>query len=404
MSRRIDLSNGSWSHIYRFIAYHLFSSVGFTSAIWILYLQHRGYSLTEIGIGEAAFHLAPILLEVPSGSFADMIGRRWSLVVSSVLVALSSALFLGATTFPVVLLAMFLSGASMSFRSGADQAFLFDALTEDQQTRYGRVFGRLLSTGYVLSGATMWLGAWFSDIDYAIPYTLSMVFALISIVLALGLKEPPRERSHHGASGFLNHLRDVRTLLQERPVVAFMLVTAAFYWVGVTIAELYVQALFSDRGMSNAQIGAFLGVMFLAIAGGTAVGGQLTGRLAWHWPLLTVATGVGVITLGVANAMAVIVGAFIVAEFVSGIAETRMSAWYNGQLPSGQRATVLSVESWLFSVLMIGLFPLAGWFAERAGWTAMYIVVGSVMIATGAAALVLRQKEAYPAASPAIAD
>jgi MFS family permease len=172
----------------------------------------------------------------------------------------------------------------------------------------------------------------------------------------------------------------------------------------VTIAELYVQALFSDRGMSNAQIGAFLGVMFLAIAGGTAVGGQLTGRLAWHWPLLTVATGVGVITLGVANAMAVIVGAFIVAEFVSGIAETRMSAWYNGQLPSGQRATVLSVESWLFSVLMIGLFPLAGWFAERAGWTAMYIVVGGVMIATGAAALVLHLKEASPAASPAIAD
>lgn len=83
MSRRIDLSSGSWSHIYRFIAYHLFSSTGFTSAIWILYLQHRGYSLTEIGIGEAAFHLAPVLLEVPSGSFADMIGRRWSLVVSS---------------------------------------------------------------------------------------------------------------------------------------------------------------------------------------------------------------------------------------------------------------------------------------------------------------------------------
>jgi hypothetical protein len=91
--------------------------------------------------------------------------------------------------------------------------------------------------------------------------------------------------------------------------------------------------------------------------------------------------------------MVVIFGAYIVAEFVSGIAETRLSAWYNAQLPSAQRATVLSVESWLFSVLMIGLFPLAGWFAESAGWTAMYIVVGSVMIATGAAAAMLRRHE-----------
>lgn len=403
MSRRIDLANGRWSHIYRFIAYHLFSSVGFTSAIWILYLQHRGYSLTQIGIGEAVFHLAPILLEVPSGSFADMIGRRWSLVVSSALVALSAALFLGATTFPVVLVAMFLSGASMSFRSGADQAFLFDALTEDQQTRYGRVFGRLLSAGYVLSGATMWLGAWFSDISYTIPYTLSITFALISIVLAVGLQEPPRERAQHGAAGFIEHLRDVRILLRQRPYVAFMLVTAAVYWVGVATSEIYVQALFADRGLSNAQIGAFLGVMFLAVAGGTAVGGQLTGRLTWQWPLLTAGTGLGVITLGVANAMIVIVGAYIVSEFVSGIAETRLSAWYNAQLPSGQRATVLSVESWLFSILMIGFFPLAGWFAERAGWTAMYIVIGGVMIATGAAAIVLR-RHPHTSVVAAIAD
>jgi MFS family permease len=393
MSRRIDLSSGTWSHIYRFIAYHLFSSMGFSSAIWILYLQHRGYSLTQIGLGEAAFHLAPILLEVPSGSFADMIGRRWSLVVSSTLVFLSAALFIGASTFPVVLVAMFLSGASYSFRSGADQAFLFDALTGEQQTRYGRVFGRLLSAGYILSGVTMWIGAWLSDISYTIPYAMTMIVSVLAILLALGLKEPPRERSHGGVSGFGNHLRDVRSLLRERPAVLFMLVTAALYWVGVTIAEIYLQALFSDRGLSNAQIGAFLGVMFLAVAAGTALGGQLGGRLTWQWPALALATGVGVITLGVANTMIVIFGAYIVAEFVSGITETRLSAWYNAQLPSGQRATMLSVESWLFSVLMIGLFPLAGWFAERAGWTAMYIVVGSVMIATGAAAAMLRRHE-----------
>ncbi len=182
-----------------------------------------------------------------------------------------------------------------------------------------------------------------------------------------------------------------------------MMVTAALYWVGVTIAELYVQALFADRGLSNAQIGAFLGVMFLAVAAGTSVGGQLTGKLAWHWPVLTALTGIGVITLGVANAMVLVIGAYIIAEFVSGVAETRMSAWYNEQLGSGQRATVLSIDSWLFSVLMIGLFPLAGWFAERAGWTAMYVVVGGLMILTGATALALRRHES-PVVVPAVAD
>lgn len=402
MSRRIGLSKGSWSHIYRFIAFHLFSSMGFSSAIWILYLQHRGYSLTEIGIGEAVFHLAPVLLEVPSGTFADMIGRRWSLVASSTLVALSSALFLGATTFPIVLVAMFLSGASMSFRSGADQAFLFDALTQDQQARYGRVFGRLLSAGYVIAGGAMWIGAWLSDISYVIPYSMSIAVSLIAIVLAIGLKEPVRERLHSEHQGFLSHLRDVHTLLRQRPAVALMLVFGAIYWVALTIADLYVQALFSDRGLTNAQIGAFLGVMFLAVAAGTAAGGQLTGRLAWQWPVLAGLTGVGVIVLGVGQAMLLLIGAYVVAQFVSGLVETRMSAWYNGHLASGQRATVLSIESWLFSCLMIGLFPLAGWFAERAGWTEMYVTCGVVLILTGTAAVVLRREpEAIMVTAPA---
>jgi MFS family permease len=143
--------------------------------------------------------------------------------------------------------------------------------------------------------------------------------------------------------------------------------------------------------------------MFVAVAGGTALGSQLTGRLTWQWPVLTFVTGAGVITLGVANAMLLVIGAYIVAEFTSGVAETRLSVWYNTHLASGQRATVLSIESWLFSIMMIGLFPLAGWFAERAGWMAMYITVGCVMILTGAAALILRRHDAPIAIAPATA-
>jgi hypothetical protein len=47
-----------------------------TGGIWILYLKSRGLSLAEIGLAESAFHLAPVLLELPSGSFADLVGRR----------------------------------------------------------------------------------------------------------------------------------------------------------------------------------------------------------------------------------------------------------------------------------------------------------------------------------------
>ncbi len=171
----------------RFVAWYVSSQMVFDSAIWILFLQHRGFSLAEIGLAEAAFHLAPVLLEIPSGSFADLVGRRWSLAIGSGLTVLAAALLWNATTLPVVMLALFVSGANYSFRSGADQAYLYDALSIEHQAGYGRFFGRLLSVGYLFGGAATWLGAFLSDWSYAWPYTMMGITGTCGVLLAVGL-------------------------------------------------------------------------------------------------------------------------------------------------------------------------------------------------------------------------
>ena len=390
MSRMSAITARGWPTIYRFYAYHVTAQMAFFGAVWILYLQHRGYSLAQIGLAEAAFHLAPILLEIPSGSFADLVGRRWSLVVSSSLVVGANAFMWYGAYLPVVLLAMFLHGASFSFRSGADEAFLYDALSADERSRYGRIFGRLLSAGYLIGGLSTWIGATLSERSYTIPLTLAIVAAACGILLAFGLEEPARERSRPHGTSIRGHVRDVRDLLRTKPAVAMMLTIGALFWTMLTITDLYAQAVFADRGLSNGQIGLLLGSISIAIAAGTAAGGQISGSFARQWPVLTVLTGAGVVLIGLQSALLAVV-AYIAAQFVSGVIETRLSAWYNAQLPSAQRATVLSVGSWLFSCYMIVLFPLAGWFAGAAGWSALYLVCGCVGAATSLAVFVLRR-------------
>ena len=66
-----------------FIAFQLLTIGSFTGSIWVLWLLHRGYSLGQIGIAEACYHIAKVALEVPTGAFADTIGRKWSLVISA---------------------------------------------------------------------------------------------------------------------------------------------------------------------------------------------------------------------------------------------------------------------------------------------------------------------------------
>ena len=60
----------------RFYVFQIVNEFNFVSAIWIVFLQSRGFTLSQIGLAESFFHLAPVTLELPSGSIADILGRK----------------------------------------------------------------------------------------------------------------------------------------------------------------------------------------------------------------------------------------------------------------------------------------------------------------------------------------
>ena len=366
----------------RFYAYRLLSEAQFSSAIWILFLRSRGFSLTEIGLAESAFHLAPVLLEIPSGSFADLAGRRWSLFAGALLVGLSAALMYGAGgALPLVMLAMFLHGASFSFRSGADQAYLYDALGSARH-RFAGILGKLLGASYIVAAATAWLGAALSERSYAWPYGLTVAVAIGGAWLAARLVEPPRERRDASARQSAGqHAREAWGLLRVNHAVAAMLVFSGPFWAASTIAYLYFQAAFEDRGLSNSAIGLILAIVTIVNAVGATIAGRLErhGHFARQVVMLTTLAGAGIIGVASGN-FVMAVGAYLTANLASGIIEPIMFAWFNRQLPSEQRATLLSVESWMFSATMIVAFPAAGWLAERWGWGMLYVLAGGVKI------------------------
>src|SRR5215472_8746391 len=79
------------------------TSLLFTSAVWIIYLASRGYSPLAIGLFETIFHIAKFVAEVPTGIFADLVGRRKSLVLCCIIGAVENLLFLVPTP-PIMVL------------------------------------------------------------------------------------------------------------------------------------------------------------------------------------------------------------------------------------------------------------------------------------------------------------
>jgi MFS family permease len=381
----------------RFVGYQLLAEVGLTQGIWILYLQDRGYGLGQIGVAEAVFHLAPLTLELPTGSLADVAGRKWSLALGSLCVALAAALMLslpeGGGAFWLVLIAMYVSGASYTFRSGAQQAFLYDSLAaRGAAGGFTRFFGRLTSASYLVVAATVWLGATLAEVTYAWPYALSIGVGLAAAWLASGLREPERERAAHRS--LIRTVGEALRIVRGRPRLLSLQVLGAAFWTLVACLEMYGQPVFRDLGLSKAAIGVLLGGSFVVVAAGTWVAHHVTawgGFRPWAIGLsaLTIAAG---LALG-SGVLVLAVVVFVVMEFGTGLFEPVLAERINREAPTAQRATILSLDGFLFSLNMVWMFPLIGWLAERVSWLAAFGAAGALLTVALGAWLVVTSRE-----------
>jgi MFS family permease len=365
---------------WRIYSVFLLAQVSLTDAIWIIYLRDRGLSLTEVGFAEAAFHLAPLTMELPTGSLADVLGRKWSLALGAFMTVLSSALLWATTNIWMALPAMFLIGLSYTFRSGAEEAFLYDALAEQEQTSaFVKLFGRLRSASGLFVAAAAWAGAALAGISYAWPFAITIVLGLFRVWLAVGLREPVREKPEHHS--IVRNIRDAIGIVRGRPLLAGLLAFTAIFWTYETLMGLYTQAVLSDLNIRTANIGLVVALGWAVSAAGGWFAHRFAGERRFvRWTIVVTFAMIGSgIALGSGAAPIAIAGALF-AGFVAGLYEPIVSDRVNEGLPSAQRATIISVESLLFSSTMIWAFPLAGWSAERWGWQPMYAVSGAILL------------------------
>lgn len=77
-----------------FYLFDLLTNALFTNALAIIYLVAHGYSPFAIGLFSVVYDVTKLLAEVPTGIFADLIGRRKSLMLFCVLSASATVLYL----------------------------------------------------------------------------------------------------------------------------------------------------------------------------------------------------------------------------------------------------------------------------------------------------------------------
>jgi len=113
------------SQIHKFYLTEFLKTQRYFIPIMILFLQFHRLSYTEIFLLYAVQSFVVFLLEIPSGVFADLFGKKAALIISRASLIPAYALFAAADNFWIFLLAMIFMALNKAFKSGTHKAYIF---------------------------------------------------------------------------------------------------------------------------------------------------------------------------------------------------------------------------------------------------------------------------------------
>jgi MFS family permease len=385
------------------IAYALFtaaSNLRFTAAVWLIYLAAHGYSPLAIGLFEMLFHLTKFVAEVPTGAFADLVGRRASLIAACVVGAVAELLFLAPSPW-IIALSLALSGLSYAFRGGADTALLWglsgDVDGANIAADFSQVYSRMFIVMLITEALGVALGGAMGTLLAGLPFVAQS--AMLALALVPLVRLPEQRGGASARTSPLAHVGEgIRAAWADPILLGLLLLSGLLAGVFATVS-MYSQLFFSGLGFSEAAIGVIFAVTVLPNALYAGLSPRLLARVSRRWLLggCVLAESLGLLIMRT-GAPVLVVPAFVLLFYATdSLVMPAMSRYLNERAPEAQRATVLSLDTGLFSATMIVLFPLFGLglthvsFATAFGWVLIALAGGSAAIGVVMVALLRRR-------------
>jgi MFS family permease len=377
-----DLLNRQFaSNIPRYFVYTALKGFGFglLGAMWVIFLtQHRGLSLAQASLVDVMFFVAAAFGEVPTGIIADRFGRKTSLIAGSALLGAGILGWTFAPTLPLIMLSYFGMGVGFTCLSGAEDALFYESIQlagrADDYTRLaGKAGAVMLGTLAVGSAASGLL----ASINLITPMLICGLSLLVMLGVVLTLKEPQiKEQSGDPARrSFGAILRQSLTLMRARPTLLYPMIYLALVPIASFITEtLFLQPQALLLGVPLAGIG----LLVMAV--------QLTDMLGSNWSdrfkvlvgerrLIAIAPAVVLISLIVLAAfqeLPVLVFIAVIGFFTSVIRPILLN-WILSEVSDDVRATVISMNSLMNTVIAAISQPTLGFIADKSGFPAAYL-------------------------------
>ncbi|MBN1697372.1 MAG: MFS transporter [Spirochaetales bacterium] len=362
-------------------------SLMFAVSVITLFWKSYGMNLFDIFLLQAIFAVAIAVFEIPTGFIGDQLGRKKTFILSSFIIAAGWIIYSCSDTFWQFIIVEVTLGLGFSFISGTDSSLIYESLYEEKKAdSFVRVEGRQLGFAHTAEAVSALVGGFLAPfLSVNILMLLSACAAGIGLALCFGITEPSRRPYRHPRGTLYGLYKIGRYVFLRSRIVRFALPLMAACGLSTMLGVWLYQPLWQER---NIPLWLF-GVLWA----GMSLPSSLTGYFAHTIEkkvgkkllirLLPFPAVIGYICIALVPGWGAIAFIYMV-PLLRGLTFPILSKYVHEETFSDKRATVLSIQSWLFRIAYCLTGPLVGAVGERWGLSWAFIACAAIsLLATG---------------------
>ncbi|MBU0576621.1 MFS transporter [Patescibacteria group bacterium] len=237
------------------------TSLIFLTGTWAAY-ELKFLTFTQLALIEATFMTIQLLTELPTGAFADLVGKKITVQIGYFLKAFSMVIFAFSQSFEWFLVYAIFLGIGDAMNSGAAEALLYDTLkqagVENNFSRYWSKLSLVFQIGLSLASL---VGGWLDVIWLRLPALGYAAALFLAGIATSGFIEPKVDTEKFT---LYNYYRQAKQGIKEISKTTYSTYLSLFYILvgGISLAVMnsFKTIILTDLGYTNTQIGTFLGI------------------------------------------------------------------------------------------------------------------------------------------------
>lgn len=367
-------------------------------AIIIPFFEENNLTMFQIMLLQAAFGFCVTIFEIPSGYFADVYGRKNSMIVGLILAAIGTGVMSFSHTFWGFFVGEVIMGLGYSFVSGSDSALLYDTLVQTNQTKeYTKIEGRSYGIGNFSEAIAGVLGGGLALLSLRTPFYFRVLILLVAVYFAFLLVEPIRAKKVNANGTIANFKHIFKHIVTDRPKLGWWIVVSSFIACSSLIIAWMTQKLFGINNLGLFWYGILWGVLNLWVGIVSWNAAQIEKRFSQFGVVVLVCVFILLGYFGMVAYPTLFAVGFVMLIYVGrGLATPIFRNYINELTDSDIRATVLSIRSLLMRILFVVLGPLTGWVYDNYSFSHAIAASGLILLlGTVISTIVLIRKQGF---------